>query len=83
MKKGIVFAAVMSALAMSAAGSASAAPAGALATGLTADKGAVEQVHYRKYRHYHGPRYGKKRWHKGRKHRHCFIRVGRRVCVWR
>lgn len=79
MKKALIIAAAMSALALSAAGSANAAPIGSQLGGIKAGDSGLQQVHYKRYRHYHGHN----GWKKHRRYRHCFIRIGRRVCVWR
>lgn len=87
MKKGLIFAAALSAIALSGAGSASAAPALGQLGGLKA-AGApqLEQVYYRSNNNYRSNhRYHNRRWYKPRYHkqRHCFLRVGRRICVLR
>jgi hypothetical protein len=88
MKKGLIIAAALSAMALSTAGASTAAPALGQLGGVKAAVGGtqLEQVHYRKYRHSHNRRWNKNRGWKHRrygKRRHCFLRVGRRVCVLR
>ena len=79
MKKGLILAAALSALAFTTAGTSGAAPLGGqLGVAAKADTQLAQPVHYKRYRHTHN-----RRWKKNRRYRHCVIRVGRRVCVWR
>lgn len=86
MKNGLIFAAALSAIALSGAGSASAAPALGQLGGLKA-AGApqLEQVYYRSNRHYDNRRWHNRRWNNRRWHKrqHCFLRIGKRICVYR
>ncbi|MFN0217409.1 MAG: hypothetical protein ACKVP4_01200 [Hyphomicrobium sp.] len=88
MKKSLILAAALSALAFSTAGASNAAPAVGHLGGLKAAAGSeLQQVHYRPYKHYHNRRWNNdrrwnnRRWHK--RQRHCFLRVGKRICVLR
>jgi hypothetical protein len=82
MKKSLILAAALSALAFSTAGASNAAPAVGHLGGLNAAAGSeLQQVHYRPYKHYHNRKWHNRRWHK--RQRHCFFRIGKRVCVWR
>ncbi|MGQ0457757.1 MAG: hypothetical protein ACT4OU_11915 [Hyphomicrobium sp.] len=86
MKKGLILAAALAGLSLSTAGTSSAAPAVGHLNGVSAASGSeLQQVHYRPYKHTHNRRWHKNRWHKNRWHkrRHCFIRIGKRVCVLR
>lgn len=81
MKKGLIFAAALSAIALSGAGGASAAPALGQLGGLkAAGASQLEQVYYRSNRHYNNRRWHNRRWHK---RQHCFFRIGKRICVYR
>ena len=86
MKRSLIIAAALSAMALSASVPASAAPmTGQLGKGFGIQS-EVQQVHWTGRRHYHGRKHWNsrkhhRRWHK--RHRHCFIRIGRRVCVMR
>lgn len=73
MRKSLIIAAALSAMALSGAGTASAASmTGHLGKGITTQS-EVQKVHYS----------GRRHWHPRKHHRHCFIRVGHRVCVLR
>lgn len=85
MKKGLILAAALSALAFTAVGPSSAAPLGGqLGAAAQADTQLAQPVHYKRYKHSHNRRWNhNRRWKKNRRYRHCAFRVGRRVCVWR
>ena len=79
MRKSILAAAALAALAFGSAGSASAGVAGGSLGGVKASAPAelAQQVHWRPYHHNH------RHWKKHRKTRHCVWRHGYRRCWWR
>ena len=73
MKKSLILAAALSALAFGSAGTASAAVASGQLGGVRAAHGTelVQTVHYKRH------------WHQHRKQRHCAWRWGKKRCWWR
>ncbi len=86
MRKSLIIAAALSAMAFSMAPASAAPMTGQLGKGITTQS-EVQKVHWTGRHHYHG----RKHWRGGKHHRrgwhkrrqHCFIRIGRRVCVLR
>lgn len=79
MRKSILAAAALAALAFGTTGSASAGVVGGSLGGLNASAPAelTQQVHWRPYQH------RRHHWKKHRKTRHCVWRHGHRRCWWR
>jgi hypothetical protein len=80
MRKSILAAAALAAVAIGASGSANAASLGGGLGGITAAAPSqlAEQVHWRPYKHFHH-----NQWRKHKKKRVCVYRHGHRRCWWR